>query len=58
MNCATHQHRYHLFFSTFVSDKVKTQKEVLHKSWLLSEVYRRSLGMVAKKKKKKMVDVE
>jgi hypothetical protein len=29
---------YHLFFSTFHSDKVKTAREVLHKPWLLSEV--------------------
>eukprot|EP00039_Didymoeca_costata_P007989 m.106918 g.106918 ORF g.106918 m.106918 type:complete len:349 (-) comp13904_c0_seq1:5961-7007(-) len=42
---------YHLFFSTFNSGKVKTAKEVLHRPWLISEMYRRSLGLVRKKKR-------
>lgn len=41
---------YHLFFSTFTSGKVKTAKEILHRPWLLSEVYRRALGLKLKKR--------
>lgn len=46
----TMRNRYHLFFSTFVTWSVKTQEQVLHKSWLLSEIYRRSLGLKVKHK--------
>lgn len=38
---------YHLFFSTGVQH-VQSEDEVLQKSWLLSDMYRRSLGMVEK----------
>jgi hypothetical protein len=37
-----------LFFSTFTSWSVKTVKGVLHKPWLLSEIYRRSLDLKVK----------
>jgi len=39
---------YHLFFSTFASKKIKTEQEMLHRPWLLSELFRRSLGLKAK----------
>eukprot|EP00039_Didymoeca_costata_P027232 m.17874 g.17874 ORF g.17874 m.17874 type:complete len:405 (+) comp6135_c0_seq1:112-1326(+) len=45
---------YHLFFTTYHKNalkEVKTPKDVLRKNWLLSEMYRRSLGMKVRRKK-------
>eukprot|EP00039_Didymoeca_costata_P002613 m.61446 g.61446 ORF g.61446 m.61446 type:complete len:391 (+) comp11412_c0_seq3:171-1343(+) len=42
---------YHLFFSTFHKSALrhaKTTKDVLHRNWLISEMYRRSLGLKVK----------
>jgi len=36
---------YHLFFTFHVDKSVKTEREILEKDWLLSEMYRRALGM-------------
>jgi hypothetical protein len=46
---------YHLFFSTFVTWSVKTPEQVLHKSWLLSEIYRRSLGFKVKHEQQEQI---
>jgi hypothetical protein len=45
------QQSYHLFFSAgwhghaIRSKRINTPADVLHKSWLMSELFRRSLGL-------------